>query len=281
MSQIPEYWRLLPFSRLAADEQMARDEAMRAAIERPVARWRQIAPEALVLGHGQPIADVDLDACRAAGLSVYRRASGGAAVLAGPDLLGFDVALPAGHRLALPDVARSYAWLGEALAAGLCSLGVDAALVSPEEARAQARALSAGDPLRLACYAMFSPYEVAVAGRKLVGLAQVRRRTGILLQAGILLHWRPERLVPLLTVPPQSRESIGVSLRQRAVGLEDLLGPVDIAVVIEQLSDAVATATGAELATAGWTPTELVVVAEAGPRYGPLAAVTPGRSPLT
>jgi lipoate-protein ligase A len=272
-----DVWRLLPFSRRPAGEQMALGEAMLSALGGPSLRWWRSAPEALIIGRGQPLASVDLDACRSVGCEVYRRATGGTAVLSGFDLLNLDVALPAGHALALLDVIRSYAWLGEAMAEGLRALGVTASAVSPDQVRAQAAALRADDPVRLACHATLSPHEVVVGGRKLAGLAQARRRAGILLQAGVLLRWQPERLVPLLAASAAAghahhgrRRVMVAALSQRAVGLEDLLGPLDCELVIDKLNGAIAREAGAKLVASAWSEAELTAAAEARFRYAPL-----------
>ncbi|MGI8554584.1 MAG: lipoate--protein ligase family protein [Dehalococcoidia bacterium] len=270
-------WRLLPFSRLPADEQMAFGDAMLTEVQTPALRWRQIVPEALILGHGQRPERVNFEACRLAGIGVSRRASGGTAVLSGPDLLGLDVVLPAGHPLALADITRSYVWLGEALAVGLRSLGVEAATVPPDEARAQARAVPPGDPLRLACYATLSPYEIVAGGRKLVGLAQARRRSGTLLQAGILLQWHPERLVPLLAVPPAEQQPMIDALQGRAVGLDELGFTLTLENLLAGLTDAISAAAGVELLPAAWTAAEQAATAEIRERY---AVVDPRPGPL-
>jgi len=225
-----------------------------------------------VIGHGQRLESVDLEACRAAGIGIYRRATGGTAVLSGPDLLGLDLVLPAGHPLALADVTRSYAWLGEALAAGLRDLGVDAKPVAPEAARAQLSAVPAGDPLRLVCYATLSPYEVAAGGRKLVGLAQARRRVGVLLQAGVLLRWQPERLVPLLAVAPELRNRIVEDLRSRAAGLDELGIEGDPEQFAEHLSRAIAHTAGADLVPSIWSEAELASLASLRTVYQALPA---------
>jgi lipoate-protein ligase A len=68
--------------------------------------------------------------------------------------------------------------LGESLAKALqSSWGVPA----------QALAKHASKPPHWACFAGLSPWEVVADGRKLVGLAQVRRSTGVLLTAGVLV----------------------------------------------------------------------------------------------
>jgi lipoate-protein ligase A len=43
------------------------------------------------------------------------------------------------------------------------------------------------DTLKWACFGGLSPWEVVVGQRKIVGLAQVRRRTGVLLASGTLI----------------------------------------------------------------------------------------------
>jgi lipoate-protein ligase A len=265
-----ETWRLLPFSRLPAGEQMAWAEAMLANVRAPALRWRRIEPEALVLGRRQAETEADLAACHAAGLCVYRRSTGGTAVLSGPDLLGLDIALPAGHRLALPNVTESYRWLGEALASGLRALGVVAEPVSPATARSQDPMIAPNDPIRLACFAILSPYEVTVSGRKLIGLAQARRHAGSLLQAGILLRWDAERLAELLTIPPNRRESIAHALRDRAIGLDEIGLNLGDDSLMDHLNESIARAAGATLTPDGWSAAERAGYEQSRPGFAPI-----------
>src|SRR5262249_41144224 len=151
-------------------------------------------------------------ACRAHGIAVYRRTSGGTAVLVDEDALSMEVALPAGHPLATFDVVRGYQWIGELWAAALRALGIaDARAVTTPEVRALA-ALAKDDPLRLACYGTLSPWEVVVGRCKVVGLCQVRRRAGSLYQVGVGLRWQPARLVQLLALPPAEQSALAARL---------------------------------------------------------------------
>ena len=68
-------------------------------------------------------------------------------MLVGPHLLALDVALPGDHPLVLPDLVESYRWLGEAWAAALAQLGIQARAVSAVEAHEQ-RALLKRDETR-------------------------------------------------------------------------------------------------------------------------------------
>src|SRR5690606_25581759 len=145
---------------------------------------------------------------------------GGSAVLADRGLLGLAIALRLPHPLASPDLTESYRWLGETLAAALSRLGVASRLVSIDEARADAAqvraALTAADSVRgLACFGSFSPYEVAVGRRKVVGLAQVRRRQAVLYQVGILLRSATELLAEVLSCPPAERALLSQALAER------------------------------------------------------------------
>jgi lipoate-protein ligase A len=269
-----ETWRRLPFSRLPAGEQSAWTEALLAEVVEtrvPALRWRETAPEALSLGRGQPIADVDLNACAVAGVRVYRRATGGTAVLGGRDLLGLDVVLPPGHRLALSNVAESYRWLGEALAAGLRQLHIAAEAVNPQTARTQARTLTPDDPARRACFATLSPYEVAVAGRKLIGLAQARRRGAVLLQGAVLLRWDAERLAVLLAIPVERRAATVHALHDRAIGLDEVALPLERDELIARLTDAIATAADADIRVDEWSDEERDRFARALPQFAPIA----------
>ena len=93
------------------------------------------AATTLVVGSAQPDATVDRAACKADGVRVLRRGSGGGAVLCDPRLLEVDVALPAGHPLLDDDVSESYRFLGELWLEALRELGVEGRLVTVAEVR--------------------------------------------------------------------------------------------------------------------------------------------------
>ena len=209
---------------------MAGSETLLAAVGAdgsPVLRWYVTPQPALVLGVGQPRDDFDAAACQRAGLPIVRRSSGGTAVLADDGLLNLDIALPAAHPLGHRDVVRAYAWLGTALARALRHLDWAACVVRPEEARRDTAALRADErpgttALRRTCFGGRSPYEVLVAGRKVVGLCQVRRRAGTLYQVGILLGFDAARLAGLLCGTAAERTAGATRLGRRAGGLHTL-----------------------------------------------------------
>ena len=147
---------------------------------------------ALVLGSAQADATVDREACAAAGIDVVRRRSGGGAVLVVPgEVLWVDLVLPAGDPRWQHDVGRAFHWVGEAWAAALLDLGVEANV-------------HGGGLVRTAwsaevCFAGLGPGEVTVAGRKVVGISQ--RRTGPCQELESVCALRSVRLPELAEEP--------------------------------------------------------------------------------
>ena len=127
-------------------------------------------------------------------VEVLVRAAGGGAVLVGPWMLGLSALLPAAHPLAACGPVPSYRWLGECLAQSLQQVGVAATTLSPDALRAR-RGERPALALDWACFGGLSPWEVLVGERKIAGLAQVRRRQGVLLVAGVLLQPPPWTLL--------------------------------------------------------------------------------------
>jgi len=213
-----------------ADQQQHIDQSERllSSIEpgdTPILYWSQAEPEGVVLGFSQKHIIL-----HQAHLPIYQRRAGGTAVHVGPHLLSLDVVLPAGHPLILADIVESYRWFGEAWAAALLRLGIQARVVSPAEAHAQQALLKQPETreyealLRRACYGSLSPYEVVIGQRKVVGLDMIRRRVGSLLQAGVLLQWQPETLVCLLGHTQQEQVQLYEGLSKRATGLDIIAG---------------------------------------------------------
>jgi lipoate---protein ligase len=258
--------RRLPPSSGPADIELAGGPALLAGVEQtgvPALRWYSMHPSALIVGSSQRLDEIDQAACAAAGLRIHRRRSGGGAVLSA-DMLMLDLALPRAHSLYMDDVTESYRWIGEVWAAALRDLGVDAYVASVEAARADAQML---DPLvRRVCFGGLSPYEVVVGERKLVGLAQVRRRGGALYQVGIYLRWAPQHTVALLTATPGERVVLEQQLAARVAGLEELCD-ASSAEVIAAVESAMARLAAFALSDDAWSDGEVAARAAEAERY--------------
>jgi lipoate---protein ligase len=150
--------------------------------------WTYRAP-GVVLGCSQTALRERVDATRAATYalagSLVQRGSGGGAVLTGPWMVSASIVLPPDHALAGPGTVSSYRWLGALHAGLLRDAGIGAYAIPPEEVRL--RLGEADARLKWACYGGLSPWEVVVGARKIVGLAQMRKRTGVLITSGTLI----------------------------------------------------------------------------------------------
>lgn len=190
------------FDRLAADP-------------RPVLRPYRSDRTAIVLGRGQAH---DLAATSTPSVEVLTRASGGGAVLMDPHLVSLDVLVPAGHPLLgrAGDLGAVFLEVGRAWAEALTPLGVPDLAVFIAAAAARRRGTPRERLLAAVCYATLGRGEVTTGGRKLVGLAQRRRRPGALVQCGLLRRWSPGALLAALGGDPDDAE-----VHAAAVGLDE------------------------------------------------------------
>jgi lipoate-protein ligase A len=157
--------------------------------------WRYRRP-AVVLGPAQRADEAMSERARAAAVELAHRPAGGGAVLAGRWLLGAALVLPPGHRRVPASIPASYGWLGAVFVDWLAGLGIRGT-AAPAPVRA--------DPaLAWSCFAGLSHGEVVVGGKKIVGLAQARRRNGTLYSSGVLVEPSPWEL--LCAVLGQPRE---------------------------------------------------------------------------
>jgi len=262
--------RRLPGGPGDATVQLAAGEAMLAGLDQtgaPAMRWYRFDPPALLLGSGQRSSDIDFDACRSAGIAVYRRGSGGGAVL-GRSLVLLDLALPRSHPLYRADVTESYRWFGATWCDALRSLGLDASTVAIATARSDGARL---DPLRRrVCFGGLSPYEVVVGGRKMVGLAQRRRKGGALFQAAAYLRCQPRATAELIAASPGERELLAAQLGERVVGLDACGLEASAPSVVAAVENALRAAGPFEIMADGWLPGEQGALATALERYAPL-----------
>ncbi len=192
----------------------------------------------LSLGYGQSAKAVRLERCRAAGVGLVRRATGGAAVLHGSDLT-YTVAAPANELP--PGLAGTYRLVSGVLVEVLRDLGVDA-WCSPASRLA-------GTPKRaFDCFLQPAADEICAGPlpqRKLVGSAQ-RRVGGAVLQHGSI------RLTP---DPPSVLWAAGLSLRA-ATSLEELGCFADIEDIGTRLARTLAARLGLPLELDEATPAE-------------------------
>ena len=267
-------WRLLVTEPLDGATNMAVDEALlRARIDDsggPTVRFYAWHPATVSLGYAQPLDEaVDRLACRALGIGLVRRPTGGSAILheAPEGEVTYSVVAREGDFAGADDVLETYRILGEGLAAGLGRLGVRAQLTP----LVRGRRAEAGPPAF--CFRRAGAYELAVDGRKLVGSAQRRQRRAFLQHGSVLLTADPVRLrsvFPRETEPTASMTTL-TDVLGRSPGFD---------AVVAALGDGLAEALGVrllpgELSGHDWASVEALVE----DKYGTEAWTALGRLP--
>jgi len=211
-------WRLLDSGAAAGSYNLALDEAVfrlaREGKSPPTVRFYAWSPAAVSVGYFQRWErQIDPDACRRQGVGVYRRITGGRAVLH-RDEITYSVACGGSSALLGTDLQTSYRTIGCALAEGLRLLGVKAELAPPSSGKDARRA--AGHP---SCFAASSGHEIGAGGRKLAGSAQKREGSDFLQHGSILVSRHDEEFRSLLR--PTSKTSVA---DYGMTSLEDLMG---------------------------------------------------------
>jgi lipoate-protein ligase A len=185
-------WRLLVTEPTDGATNMAIDEAIwrgrQAGTSPPTLRFFAWTPPTVSLGYGQPLdRHVDVEACRALGVGLVRRPTGGSAIYhdGAERELTYSVVGTAGDLGIGPDLLETYRWIGAALLRGLRALGTPAELV-PER--------PPDGPVPAFCFARTGVFEIEVGGRKLVGSAQRRQGDSFLQHGAVLLGVDEPRL---------------------------------------------------------------------------------------
>ncbi|MBU0594173.1 MAG: biotin/lipoate A/B protein ligase family protein [Pseudomonadota bacterium] len=228
-------WRLIDTGLRSAAENIALNRALleaRQAGESPsTLRFLQFTPSALLGFHQSAEQELDLDYCRAHGVTVQRRITGGGAIYFDATQLGWELYLHK-HDLGTADMAAIARRLCEAAARGISSLGVDA---------------------------RYRPRnDIEVDGRKVSGTGGVFEGDALMYQGTLLVQFDVEKMLRVLRIPAEKLSDKAIaSARERVANLADLLGfvpPLDL--VKKALSEAFGAEFGVDFVESGLLPPE-------------------------
>ncbi len=167
-----------------------------------VLRLYRFDPPCLSLGRNEPAARYDHTEIARRGLDVVRRPTGGRAVWHEQEVT-YAVAAP----IALFGSLRiAYHAIHATLVVALRSLGVDATIALHHPSPSSTVLHHPGS-----CFSTAAPGEVLVAGRKLVGSAQVRKRSAFLQHGSILLDGSQEIVAAVSRTPQVARAGTTLS----------------------------------------------------------------------
>ena len=225
-------WRLILSPPASGAWNMALDEAiLEAAAAKgspPTLRLYSWSPPCISLGNAQPISQIDHNRLSNFSWDIVRRATGGRAILHS-DELTYSVSAPLENPSFEGGVLQGYKYLSAGLIATLSILGLEVEL-QPEVV------LSEQDRSQPICFEFPSSYEITVAGKKLVGSAQLRRKGGLLQHGSLPLSGDIGRIALVLRMENEGqRELARARVHERASTLEGSLGQE---VTWAQVSDA-------------------------------------------
>lgn len=208
---------------MAVDEAIFESVAVGAAP--PTLRIYGWDPPGVSLGYFQALDDgVNLEAVQRYGYGLVRRPTGGRAIIHHHEVT-YSVSIRMEALANGASVLRSYRELSRGVEAGLVRLGVPACIPQAPKSDRRSGSCPPGQGRRLPtiCFAKVAGGDMVVAGRKIVGSAQMRRQ-GAILQHGSI----PIRIVlaehMAILGGDSSDPAAAATLSRAAVGVADALG---------------------------------------------------------
>lgn len=199
-----------------------------AAAGRATLHLYRFRPAALIGRHQWPEIELRTDWCRAQGIAVARRLTGGGAIYVDEGQIGFTLALP---RVGDDPggLAETLERAATGLRRGLARLGIDASFKAPND--------------------------LDVGGRKLASVFATLTEAAALVQGTVLLDIDVARMLHALRVPTEKLSPDGLAgARQRLIAVRELSGvPPDAAAVSRAMVDGLADAFGFDPAEDGDT----------------------------
>jgi lipoate-protein ligase A len=174
---------------------MAIDEAILISADSgrslPTLRFYGWSTPAVSLGYFQEFSkEVNIENCRALGIDIVRRPTGGKAVLHENEIT-YSVVSPKDNPLFPEDILGTYRVISSCLVQALQSMGINASISD----QCQRNGINT---LRSLCFSEPSRFELLVHGKKICGSAQVRTKNAFLQHGSLLLEFSSERAVRVL-----------------------------------------------------------------------------------
>ena len=193
--------RLLNMGKNCAAMNMAIDEAILTAQKEkpnPTLRFYDWTTPAFSFGYFQDIAaEVDIEACRAEGIELVKRMTGGGTVVHGWDLT-YTLILP--RQAGEMGVSEAYQQIGRSLVKAFKSLGVPAKCYGATADTSQSS--------QNICLTNLAENDVMCNGKKLAGVSVRRNRNGIMFQGYISLDMPPAPILKRVSKHPEIQKML-------------------------------------------------------------------------
>ena len=193
--------RLLNMGKNSAAMNMAIDEAILAAQKKqanPTLRFYGWAQPAFSFGYFQDIAaEVDVEACRADGIELVKRMTGGGTVVHGWELT-YTLILPRGD--GEMNISDAYHIIGQSLVNAFQQLGIPA--------QCYATCTEPAQTVQNICLTNPAEHDVMSDNKKLAGVSVRRNRNGIMFQGYISLDMPPPAILARVSKDPAVQEML-------------------------------------------------------------------------
>ena len=243
-----QVWRLLDTGELPAADNMALERVILTARSRDLIpntlHFLQFSPHCALVGYHQAVElEVEEEYCRAHGIEINRRISGGGSIYMDEGQLGWEI-------FALKDTPGIpgrredlYRLMCESVVTGLAKLGIDARY----------------RPLN----------DIEVGGRKISGTGGTEMGNSLLYHGTLLTDFDADTMIACLKLPIKKLEDKQIrSFKERVTCLREVLGHVPPMPDIKRaMAEGFAEALGVELEPDGLTGYEETLMAEELPNF--------------
>lgn len=241
-------WRLLDTGSRGAAENLALDDALLEARSRGASpntlRFLRFSPAAALVGYHQAVEqEIRVDYCRAHGIEINRRLTGGGAIYFDPTQIGWEIVAGRDDPLFRARPEALYRLLADGAVRGLRELGIEAA------------------------FRGFN--DIEVRGRKISGTGGTERRGAFLFQGTLLVDFDVDAMIRALRLPAEKlKDKEIVSFRQRVTCLREELGEAPPPEAVKAaLARGFSEALGVDLVPGGLLPAEEDRLAAFLPRF--------------
>ncbi len=209
-------WRMLKTEPLPGALNMALDEVLlhsvQAGTSPPVVRLYRWQPQTVSLGYGQRGAgQVNREYCRAAGIDIVRRLTGGRAVLHDQEVTYAVISRQEG--LFSADILNNYRTIAEVLVHCLKAFGLKAEIVGRHAGLA-----SPGTVEQSACFTAPAQFEIVCDGKKTCGSSQKRAQDSFLQHGSIPVDMDLQKLFRALNTERNASSAQGAARLGAKIG---------------------------------------------------------------
>lgn len=207
-------WRCIDTTDNNAAFNMALDEALLETVSKgeslPILRFYGWNPPAISLGYFQKIENsIDSEFCKANGIDIVRRITGGRTVLHNHELT-YSIIIPESSEFVKGSITEAYKKISIGLLEGLKLCNINAEF-SPGIAHQSSTS---------ACFEASSKYEIVIDGKKLVGSAQTRKKGVVLQHGSIMISFDTNIFAGCLGLSGAGKEKFVLDYKNKAATIE-------------------------------------------------------------